>query len=273
MTGGPTAPVSGDSCSTDRRLADGEFDRSVVVGEVTALARRSWMLVAREHAASNCDDVPALAKGPVLLAVARRGVPTLVEATIVPAVLFFVMVTTIGTAVAMAAVLVWGYGAILRRVLRAESIPTILVLATLGLTVKTLVGLLSASTFAYFLQPIATTVVLAAVFFGSVMIGRPIIGRLAGDFCPLAPEVANRPAVVRLFSGLTVLWAGVHIMTATATFGMLVSMSVPMFVALKTIACLGITIVAIMITISWALRIARSEQLAFASAGSVQRAA
>jgi intracellular septation protein A len=188
-----------------------------------------------------------------------------IEATIAPAVLFFVIVTTIGSAVAMAAVLVWGYGAILRRVLRAESIPTVLVLATLGLTVKTLVGLLSGSTFAYFLQPVATTVVLAGVFLGSVLIGRPIIGRLARDFCPLAPEVARRPGVARLFAGLTVLWAGVHLLTATATFGMLVSMSVPMFVAFKTIACLAITVAAIVITISWALRTAHREQLVFAA--------
>ena len=71
---------------------------------------------------------------------ARRGVPNLIESTIVPAILFFVLVTTIGAAIAMAAVLVWAYGAILRRVLRGDRIPAILVLATLGLTVRTLVG-------------------------------------------------------------------------------------------------------------------------------------
>jgi intracellular septation protein A len=223
------------------------------------------MLVAGAQPSSDCDHRQALAKRAVLLAVARRGLPKLIEATIAPAVLFFVMVTTLGAAAAMAAVLVWGYGAILRRVLRAEPIPTILVLATLGLTVKTLVGLLSGSTFAYLLQPVATTMVLAAVFLVSVLLGRPIIGRLAGDFCPLAPEVASRPGVARLFAGLTVLWACVHLLTATATLGMLVSMSVPMFVAVKTIACLAITVAAIVITISWALRTARSEQLVFAA--------
>ena len=195
-----------------------------------------------------------------------RGLPNLVEATIVPAVLLFVLVSTIGTAVAMAAVLVWGYGAILRRVLLGARIPAILMLATLGLTTKTLVGLLSGSTFAYFLQPVATTVVLAGVFLGSVLIGRPVIARLAHDFCPIAPEVASRPGIVRLFAGLTILWAGVHVVTAATTLGMLMSMSVPMFVALKTVACLGITVAAIVITVSWALRTARSEHLTFASA-------
>jgi hypothetical protein len=233
--------------------------------EAVAVEPPPWMLVAGAHANTTRDGHEALSKRPVLLAVARRGLPNLVEATIVPAVLFFVIVTTTGAAVAMAAVLVWAYGAILRRVLRAQPIPAILMLATLGLTVKTLVGLVSGSTFAYFLQPVATTVVLAGVFLGSVLIGRPVIARLAHDFCPIAPEVASRPAVVRLFVGLTVLWSGVHLLTAATTLGMLVTMSVPLFVALKTVACLGITVAAIVITISCALRTARSEHLIFAA--------
>ncbi len=64
----------------------------------------------------------------------------------------------------------------------------------------------------YFLQPVATTLALALVFFGSLMFGRPMIARMASDFCPLAPEIAGRPGVVRLFSGLTLLWAIVHLL-------------------------------------------------------------
>ena len=197
---------------------------------------------------------PTCEKLPLLHAVARRGLPNLIEATVIPAVMFFVVVKTINVPVAMAAVLVWAYVAILRRVVRGTPIPAILVLATLGLTVRTPVGLVSGSTFAYFIQPIATTVALAALFLGSVVIGRPIIARLAHDFCPLAPDVAARPAVLRLFGGLTVLWAGVHIVTAAITFGMLVSMPVATFVAFKTLTCLAVTIGAIVITIFWALR-------------------
>jgi hypothetical protein len=165
----------------------------------------------------------------------------------------------------MAAVLVWAYASILRRVLVGSRIPAILVLATLGLTVRTLVGLVSGSTFAYFIQPIATTVALAVVFLGSVAIGRPVIARLAHDFCPIAPEVAGRPAVSRLFGKLTVLWAGVHVVTAAITFGMLVSMPVATFVAFKTVACLAVTVGAIVLTILWALRIVHSEKLVFAA--------
>jgi hypothetical protein len=235
------------------------------MAEVTATVA-PWMLVAGTHSTTTREGRAALSTGPVLAAVARRGLPNLVEATIVPALLFFVVAATIGAVVAMAVVLGWGYGAIVRRVLRGERIPAILLLATLGLTTRTFVGLLSGSTFAYFLQPVATTVVLAGVFLGSALIGRPVIARLAHDFCPIAPEVADRPGVVRLFVGLTILWSGVHLVTAATTLGMLVSMSVPMFVAIKTVACLGITVGAIAITVYWALHTARREHLTFAAA-------
>jgi hypothetical protein len=140
----------------------------------------------------------------------------------------------------------------------------VLILATIGLIVRTIVALLSGSTFIYFMQPIATTVVLAMVFLGSVLIGQPLVARLAADFCPIDAELHRRPGVMQLFSGLTVLWAAVHLANAAATFGLLVSLPVATFVALKTGACLAITFGGVFLTVSWAIRIARRENLVFA---------
>jgi len=53
------------------------------------------------------------------------------------------------------------------------------VLATLGISVRTLVYVLSGNSFVYFLQPIMRTVVTAAVFALSVCVGRPLIARFA----------------------------------------------------------------------------------------------
>jgi hypothetical protein len=153
---------------------------------------------------------------------------------------------------------------VLRRLAFRQRIPSILMLGTLGIVVRTFVGLMSGSMFAYFLQPLGTTVALGALFLGSALVGRPVIGRLAHDFCPIAPEVADRPAVVQLFVGLTVLWAGVHLLTAMTTFGMLVSLPVPTFILVKTITSMSITVAAIVFTVSWSIRIARRENLVFA---------
>jgi uncharacterized membrane protein len=209
---------------------------------------------------------PRLSSRRVLAGLARRSLPHLLEATVIPTTLFYVLLVIIGPGAAMVGVLCWTYTAIARRLARRRVIPSILLLATLGMSVRTIIGLVSGSTFAYFIQPIATTVVLSAVFAGSVLIGRPIVARFASDFCELAPEITDRPRVVRLFRGLTLLWAGVHIVTSAATFGMLISLPTATYVLLKTVACLSITIGAIVLTVSCSIRTARTENLVFANA-------
>ena len=183
-----------------------------------------------------------------------------------PSAIFAIVTGAFGATTAMLAVLVWGYATILRRVLTGRTIPSLLVLALFGLTVKTLVGVVSGSTFAYFLQPIATTVAIGAIFFGSVLVGRPVIARIAHDFCPISPEVASRPSVVRLFAGLTVLWATVQLVNAGATLGMLFSVPTTLFVVLKPATSLLISAAAVAITVWWALRTAHREELVFAKA-------
>jgi hypothetical protein len=220
------------------------------------------MLVAADpehHAAGRAP----LSKRRVLEAVGRRALPSLIEATLIPSLLFYVFLVTVGPAEAMCAALVWAYGSVLRRLVSGQRIPGVLQLAVAALTVRTIVGLLS-GTFMYFLQPVATTLALSLVFLGSLWFGRPMIARMASDFCPVDSEISERPAVIRLFSGLTLMWAGVHLLSAATTFTMLESLPTSTFVAVRSFVSLTITISAVVFTVSWALRIARAENLVFA---------
>jgi len=224
-----------------------------------------WSLSPRPDDATGATR-SALPRRHVLAAVARRGLPGIVEASLVPSAIFLIATGSFGATTAMIAVLVWGYGTILHRVLRGKDVPSVLVLAMFGLTVKTLVGVVSGSTFAYFLQPVATTIAVGGLFFGSVLIGRPLIARIAHDFCPISPEVAARPSVMRLFAGLTLLWATVQLINAGATLGMLFSLPTTLFVVLKPAASLLISATAVTVTVCWALRTAHREELVFAQA-------
>jgi hypothetical protein len=197
----------------------------------------------------------------LLTQVARRSFPRLVEATLVPAALFYTSLSLFGFGAALAAALCWAYGAMAYRCLLRRPIPSILLLAVIALTVRTLVAAASGSTFIYFLQPIVGTTGVAAVFLLSIAIGRPLVGRLAADFCPLAPDVAARPGVVRLFTRLTALWAGINLASAAATLALLVTLPVATFVVTKTITSLTITSVGIVLTVCWSLRTARHEGL------------
>jgi hypothetical protein len=204
-----------------------------------------------------------LPKQPLLMAVARRGLPGILEASLTPAAIFLLTNSFFGTRSAMLAVLIWGCASFTWRKTRGRTPPALVVLALCGLTVRTLVGVVSGSTFAYFAQPVATMIAIAGIFFFSVLLGRPLVARIAHDFCPIAPDVATRPAVIDLFAGLTLLWAGAQLLTAAATLGMLLSLDTTLFVVLKPVVTLSISAASIAVTIAWALRVAHCEELVF----------
>jgi hypothetical protein len=114
-------------------------------------------------------------------------------------------------------------------------VSVLLVLAAVGITARTAVAVWSGSAFVYFVQPVAATVLTGAVFIVSLVIDRPLIGHFAGDFWPMTPQVAENPGVVSLFRGLTVLWAGVNLTTAALTLGLLLSLPLATFVAVKQV--------------------------------------
>lgn len=213
------------------------------------------------HDASGPGELPALG------AIARRAVPNLLEATIVPAALFYVVLVHVGPGAAMMATLLWSGGITLCRVLHRERVPGLLVLSLVGLALRTTVGVATGSAALYFVQPVLNATAMGLVFLGSLAVGRPMIASLAKDFCPLSPGVAGRPGVARLFRRLTVLWAGVHLATAGATLALLVSLPLATFVAVKTAACLAITGAGIALTVSAALRTVRAEGLVMAAPG------
>jgi hypothetical protein len=203
---------------------------------------------------------PHLSKISVLRAVARKSTPHLIEATFVPAALFYFFMAVSGVWMALAAALVWSYGALARRLLSHKGIPPILLLALVGLTARTVAAVASGSTFVYFLLPILGTVAVGLLFLLSLF-GNPLIHRLAADFCPLTPEIEARPAVIRLFRRLTMLWAAVNLVNAGATFLLLISLPLAAFVAAKTLTCLIITVTGVVITVSWSVRTAHGEDL------------
>jgi len=200
----------------------------------------------------------------VAWAVTRRLVPFLIEATLVPTVLFYVVLMASGLGWAFLAGLAWSLGAMGARVLGRRPVSTLLLLATFGLAVRTGIFLLSENSFVFFFQPIMRTVLTALVFALSVLVGRPLIARFARDFCPCGPDVMSRPAVVRLFRRLTYLWAGVNAAVAAVSLTLLLTVPVGVFVGTATVATWALTCAGVALTVSEAVRTAHDEGLATA---------
>jgi hypothetical protein len=202
----------------------------------------------------------------VLAAVVRRLVPTIIEASLVPTLLFYIFSLTLDLRWAFGAALMWSFAAVAVRFAGRRRIPALLVLATTGLAVRTAVFLVSESSFIYFVQPIIRTVITAAVFAMSAVIGRPLIARFACDFCPLAGDVRARPSVDALFRRLTYLWAAVNGLTAAISLTLLLTVSVGVFYGTANAAGWILIAVGVVVTVIDAVRTARREGLATAVA-------
>jgi hypothetical protein len=182
---------------------------------------------------------------PRLRALARHALPNLVEATVVPLLVFYAALWLVGVWGGLIGALVWSYTAIVRRLVVGRPVPGLLALGAIGLTARTVVAALSGSVFVYFLQPTLTTVLIAGVFLASVPAGRPIAERLAGDFCPLPATFIGSPPVRRFFARITVLWAFVQLTNAALSVWLLITQPVGTYVLAKSVTSWGLTIAAV----------------------------
>jgi len=197
----------------------------------------------------------------VLLALGRRLLPYLIESTVIPTILFYVVDAAMDTRSALLAGLTWSYVAIVRRVVVGRRVPVLLLLAALGLTVRTVLYVGTDSAAIYFSQEIIHDFATAGLFAASIVLGRPLVARFARDFCSLDPEVERRPVMARLFERLTYLWVGVNLASAVSQLSLLLTVSTPVYVGTSTVAAWTITATGAALTIWDASRTARAEGL------------
>ncbi len=154
---------------------------------------------------------------------------------VVPTVLFYLVLVTLGFRGALVAALAWSYLALGRRIWRRQRPSGVLLLGTAMLTLRTAISLVTGSVFLYFAQPTAGTACVALLFLGSALLRRPLTERLARDFLPLDSHVMSRPLVRRFFIQISLLWAGVLLSNAGFVMWLLLSTTLRAFVLERTL--------------------------------------
>jgi len=195
----------------------------------------------------------------VLLAVWRRLWPCLLEATLIPTTLCYIGLLTGGLAWGIAAAATWTYLAVGYRIATRRAVSGLLVLATLGLSIRVGMYVFNDNAVVYFAQPIARTVATAMLFALSAVVGKPFVARFAGDFCSFTTDVAARPAVVALFRRLTYLWAGAQAASAAINLTLLLTVPVTVFVGTAAAAAWVIMGVGTALTVADAVRTTRAD--------------
>jgi hypothetical protein len=127
--------------------------------------------------------------------------------------------------------------------LRNRARGVIRLLSVLGfsiVTVSTIIGIVADSGRAFAAQNIVADIIFAAIFIGSVLVGRPFIGLIARDLVPgIRPVMELRNPV---FVRLTLLSAAINIVSAVARGFMIANLSVNAYVIVSRLVFLPINI-------------------------------
>lgn len=189
----------------------------------------------------------------------RHAVSTVLMVSLVPMGLFAAVHAVAGLRPAVLVVAGWFYAGLLVRLVRRQPVLGAAVLAAALLTVRAAVTFMTQSATIYFLQPVIGTVVTATVFAATALAGRPIIDRLAHDFCPLPPELSDRLRQRRFFTSVSVVWTGTYLVNAAGTIWLLTSASVNGFMVIKSVMGPALTAFAVVASYLLFRRLARRE--------------
>jgi hypothetical protein len=149
------------------------------------------------------------------------GLRLLMEAVVVPTLLLYVCVITVGQVAGLVAVLGWCAFTVALRLATVRRVPGTLVIALLMLASRTSIALVLSSVYVYLLQPVAGSLVMAALFIGSALLGKPITMRLAQDFVHLPVGLVSDARVRRMFAQVSLLWGVSRLLDAGMSLGVL----------------------------------------------------
>jgi hypothetical protein len=154
---------------------------------------------------------------PALLRAARL----FLETVLVPTALLFVLLHTVGLVAGLSAVLCWCVLTVAIRWFSGRHLPGTLLLCAGMLCARATIALVLSSALVYLLQPVAGSIVMAALFLGSAAIGRPITMRLARDFVALPAHLFHHHGVRRMFTQVALLWGIGRVLDAGMSLGAL----------------------------------------------------
>jgi intracellular septation protein A len=189
----------------------------------------------------------------------RDGGKHILESTIIPLVLFYLLLTLVGLDGGLIAALAWSMIALGRRVVMRKPIPAVLLLTTGLLVARTILGLVTGSIFLYFLQPTLQNFLIAGVLLVTLPFGRPFLAKLANDFCAFPTSFSEHPGVAQFFKRVSLLWAMVFLTNGVTTLWILAKATVGDFLMVSTAGSYTIVGIAICVSLLWFRRSLRSE--------------
>lgn len=168
--------------------------------------------------------------------------------SLLPMAVFYTTLSLYGVRAAALVTSSLYYIGLLSRVLRRKPVLAAALLAAGLLGLRTVIVFITGSAFIYFLQPVAGTVAVATAFAATALAGRPVLERLAHEFCPIAPELSDHLRSAQFFSWLSLVWALTYGLNAIGTVWLLITSSLDGFIVIKSFVGPLLTLTATLIT-------------------------
>jgi len=177
--------------------------------------------------------------------ITRQLVSTMVMVSLLPMVVFYTTMSLFGLRAAALATVGLYYCGLLVKLARRRPILAAALLTAGLLSIRAAVMFLTDSAFLYFLQPVAGTIAVATAIAVTGLTGRPVLDRLAHEFCPFPAALSARLRAGRFFSRLSVVWSACYFINAAGTVWLLNTASLGGFIVLKSVLGPALTVLAV----------------------------
>jgi uncharacterized membrane protein len=178
---------------------------------------------------------PHVIEMPSWRSLARHAGRTVLIVSVLPMLIFMAAYRIAGLHAAIAAAMTWYYLGLAVRFARGSRVLVAMIVGAAIVTIRAVTTWLTGSAVVYFLQPVAATVAMATAMAVTALAGRPMLDRLAHEFCPFPDELSHRLRRGRFFTRLSFVWASAYIVNAAGTVWLLSASSLGGFIVLKSV--------------------------------------
>jgi hypothetical protein len=137
------------------------------------------------------------------------------------------------------------------------SVPSLLTISAVVLTVQTGVVLATGELWLFLLQFPLANLCLGVLFARTASGPNPLVARLAADVVALRQPAAHYPGLHRFFQGATWLWAGIFVLLAAGLAVLMVTESTGLFLTLSTAATAVLVVAGTGVSTWWFLSVLR----------------
>jgi hypothetical protein len=175
-----------------------------------------------------------------------RVATTLATVSLLPMTVFYTSMSLFGLRTAALATAGLCYTGLLATWARGRPVLATAFLTAGLLSLRAVIMFCTGSVLLYFLQPVAGTLAVATVFAVTGLAGRPVLDRLAHEFCPFPSELSAWLREARFFTRLSLVWSVTYLLNAVGTVWLLTQASLGNFILLKSVLAPAVTLCAVL---------------------------